>query len=164
VPPGPWLARLFKKEYLTNEKELENSENGHWDFVGNDKAPWPLSWVLFQVLRREKATRPHVGSKAEPAVHKSVTYLISIAMHTGRATADHGGPRRGTADRRTRMLLYTMLRNAESYVRCRTSAIPYDYWCVGKEERSTMGDRKEQQHGYRNMYKIPRGSPLNHGD
>jgi hypothetical protein len=62
------LARLFKKSYLTNEKELEHSENGPLGLCGNDKAPWPLSWVLFQVLRREKATRPHVGSKVEPAV------------------------------------------------------------------------------------------------
>jgi hypothetical protein len=39
-----------------------------------------------------------------------------------------------------------MLRNAEGYVRCRTSAIPYDYWCMEKEERSRTEDRKEYQH------------------
>jgi hypothetical protein len=42
------------------------------------------------------------------------------------------------------MLLCTMLRNAEDHVRCRTSAIPYDYWRMGKEEGSIhrMEDRK----------------------
>jgi hypothetical protein len=46
------------------------------------------------------------------------------------------------------MLLYTMLRNAEDYVRCRTSAIPYGYWCMGKEEGSRIEDSKayQQQH------------------
>jgi hypothetical protein len=38
------------------------------------------------------------------------------------------------------MLLYCILWNAEGYVRCRTSAIPYDYWCMGKEEKGRMGD------------------------
>jgi hypothetical protein len=32
------------------------------------------------------------------------------------------------------------------YVRCRTSAIPYDYWRMGKEEESRMEDRQEYQH------------------
>jgi hypothetical protein len=44
------------------------------------------------------------------------------------------------------MLLYTMLRNAGDYARCRTSSIPYDCWCMGKEEKSRMGDRKDHQH------------------
>ena len=35
---------------------------------GNDRAPWPLSWVLFQALRREKVGCPHVGPKVKPAV------------------------------------------------------------------------------------------------
>ena len=39
-----------------------------------------------------------------------------------------------------------MLRNAKGYVRYRTSTVPYDYWCMGKEERSRMEDRKEYQH------------------
>jgi hypothetical protein len=69
-------------------------------------------------------------------MHTAATYLVPIVMHTGRATADHSEARRGTADRRIRMLLYTMLRNAGSYVRCRASAIPYDHWRMGKEEGS----------------------------
>ena len=39
-----------------------------------------------------------------------------------------------------------MLRNAKGYVRYRTSTVPYYYWCMGKEERSRMEDRKEYQH------------------
>jgi hypothetical protein len=39
-----------------------------------------------------------------------------------------------------------MLWNAEDYARCRASVIPYDYWCMGKEEGSRMEDRKEYQH------------------
>ena len=35
---------------------------------GNDRTPWPLSWVLFQALRREKVGCPHVGPKVKPAV------------------------------------------------------------------------------------------------
>ena len=33
------------------------------------------------------------------------------------------------------------------YARCRASAVPYDYWCMGKEEGSTgrTGDRQEYQ-------------------
>ena len=44
------------------------------------------------------------------------------------------------------MVLYTILRNAEGYARCRTSTIPYDYWRMGKEEKSRIGDRQEYQH------------------
>jgi hypothetical protein len=34
-----------------------------------------------------------------------------------------------------------MLRNADGYVRCRTSSIPYGYWRMGKEEGSRMEDK-----------------------
>ena len=34
-----------------------------------------------------------------------------------------------------------MLRNTGDYVRCRASAIPYDYWCMGKEEKNIIGWR-----------------------
>ena len=37
---------------------------------------------------------------------------------------------------------YAMLRNAEDYVRCRASAIPYDYWRMGKEKESRMEDNR----------------------
>jgi hypothetical protein len=40
------------------------------------------------------------------------------------------------------VLLHTMLRNAEDYARCRTSTIPYDCWCVEKEEESRMEDNR----------------------
>jgi hypothetical protein len=51
------------------------------------------------------------------------------------------------------------------YVRCRASAVPYDYWGMGKEERSRMEDRKEYQHSVRLLRShAARGSPLNHRD
>jgi hypothetical protein len=87
-----------------------------------------------------------------PASHAAVTYLVYciIVIQTRRATAEHGGPRRGTAGRRTRVLLHAMSRNAEDYTRCRASTIPYGCWCMGKKEggvkQSRMGDRKEHQH------------------
>jgi hypothetical protein len=82
VPPDALMGQVIQKPYLTNEKELEHSESGPLGLCGGDKAPWPLSWVLFQVLRREKSTRPHVGSKVEPAVSPQCSeYCIIIIMY-----------------------------------------------------------------------------------
>jgi hypothetical protein len=65
----------------------------------------------------------------------------TMVIQTGRATADHGEPRRGTGGKRTRVLVHTMSRNAGN----ECSDIPYDCWCVGKEEGSRMGDRRKYQ-------------------
>jgi hypothetical protein len=69
-PLCPDWPDYSKKSYLTNEKELEHSEDDPWGFVGTIRRPGHFPGCYFaQVLRREKATRPHVGSKVEPAVH-----------------------------------------------------------------------------------------------
>ena len=63
-------------------------------------------------------------------------YVLNIyrARHGGRrATADHGGPRRGTADRRTRILLCTMECRGPCPLPglCLCHSLSYDYWCMG---------------------------------
>ena len=53
---------------------------------GNDRAPWPLSWVLFQALRREKVGCPHVGPKVKPAACAHVVLAAHCALGLGRAS------------------------------------------------------------------------------
>jgi hypothetical protein len=62
------LARLFKKSYLTNEKELGRSEDGPWDFVGTIRRPGHFPGCYFRSFGAKKLLVPHVGSKVEPAV------------------------------------------------------------------------------------------------
>jgi hypothetical protein len=77
-PLMPWLARLFKKLYLTNGKELGHSENGPWDFVGTIRRPGHFPGCYFRSFGAKKLLVPHVGSKAKPAV---TTPIVSASKN-----------------------------------------------------------------------------------
>jgi hypothetical protein len=63
------LARLFKKSYLKNEKELGHSENGCWRLVVAIYTPGSSIFFSLAIFKRQKLTRAHVGAKTKPAVH-----------------------------------------------------------------------------------------------
>ena len=74
------MARLFKKSYLTNEKELKHSENGPWDFVGTIRRPGHFPGCYFRSFGAKKLLVPMWGLKWNPLYR-----------------AGHGGPRRTKA-------------------------------------------------------------------
>ena len=57
------MDRLFKKAYLKNEKELENSENGPWGFVGRLKRPGHFTGGYFRPFGEKKLLVPMWGLK-----------------------------------------------------------------------------------------------------
>jgi hypothetical protein len=100
-------------------------------------------------------------------IHTAVTYFNTVyiqvktrraAGHGGRrATADYSTAGHGEARRTGGHVYYCVLWNAGGYVRCRASTIPYDYWCMGMEDRrrrrgeegiSTITPRGGFRYGY----------------
>ena len=63
---GPDWLDYSKKSYLTNEKELEHSENGPWDFVGTIRRPGHFPGCYFRSFGAKKLLVPMWGLKRNP--------------------------------------------------------------------------------------------------
>ena len=90
------MARLFKKAYLTNEKELEHSENGPWDFVGTIRRPGHFPGCYFRSFGAKKLLVPMWGLKRNPLYRHRPLYLNNrvglfiIPLHRHRAIINAG--------------------------------------------------------------------------
>jgi hypothetical protein len=73
------LARLFKKSYLKNEKELGHSENGCWRIVVAIYTPGSSIFFTLAILNGKSPSvrMSDVGVKTKPAVD----LLLLLCMH-----------------------------------------------------------------------------------
>jgi hypothetical protein len=65
-PLMPRLARLFKRSYHTNEKELGHPENDPWDFVETIRRPGHFPGCYFRSFGAKKLLVPMWGLKWSP--------------------------------------------------------------------------------------------------
>ena len=84
------MARLLKKSYLTNEKELEleHSENGPWDFLGTTRRPGKFPGCYFRSFGAKKLLVSMWGLKWNPLY----LYLYMYILKYGGPPADGGHP------------------------------------------------------------------------